>query len=174
LWEMIHYERLKAPYNKHGVYIDHNLFELNAASSEDEPVILAQLNSTFFGIVRELYGRSNLGEGSLKTEGTDIAKFPIFAPYKISKDLLGWRLYSGTKYIECRTGEEARYLKIFLEVELQSVKIPENHDYLKNIIGELEELKIHIDDIIKPYLDSIINNKVRDRLKHELWSRLVE
>lgn len=37
------------------------------------------LFSVFSVLVRELFGRSNLGEGALKTEGVDIKQFPSLA-----------------------------------------------------------------------------------------------
>jgi tRNA1(Val) A37 N6-methylase TrmN6 len=87
LWEMIHYERLKAPYNPHGIFIDHNLFEIipHQEDEEEELFILAILNSTYMGLIRELFGRFNLGDGSIKTEKVDIERFPIPDPRKIPK-----------------------------------------------------------------------------------------
>ncbi|MGI5823087.1 MAG: hypothetical protein ACOX6Z_04010, partial [Dethiobacteria bacterium] len=43
---------------------------------------IASLFSVVAILVRELYGRSNLGEGALKTEGIDINKFPSIAMEK--------------------------------------------------------------------------------------------
>jgi type I restriction-modification system DNA methylase subunit len=83
LWEMIHFERLKAPWNNRGVYVDHNLFEI-VASTRNSRILAAQLNSTLFGIYRELFGRVNLGQGSLKTEGIDIKRFIIIPPEQFS------------------------------------------------------------------------------------------
>ncbi len=69
LWPMIHNDRLLVPLVGESVYIDHNLFEI---FPEDTFQVLISLNSTVQVMVRELIGRSNLGEGGLKTEGIDI------------------------------------------------------------------------------------------------------
>lgn len=77
---MIHFERLKAPWNSNLVFVDHNLFEILPNTADSSLAICAQLNCTFFGIAREQWGRTNLGQGSLKTEGTDIQRFRIADP----------------------------------------------------------------------------------------------
>jgi len=41
--------------------------------------------STLFWLMRELYGRSNLGEGALKVEGSDLARMPVLPPGDWSK-----------------------------------------------------------------------------------------
>ncbi|MDZ7723239.1 MAG: DNA methyltransferase [candidate division KSB1 bacterium] len=78
LWPMVHNERIAIFYNKHSVYVDHNLFEINF---KDFPI---SFFSVFVLFSRELFGRSNLGEGALKTEGIDIKKFLIVDPTLIS------------------------------------------------------------------------------------------
>jgi len=69
LWPMIHNDRLACFWNKHAVEVDHNLFEITPFTPSLFSVI-----TIFF---RELYGRANLGEGALKTEGIDINKFMV-------------------------------------------------------------------------------------------------
>jgi hypothetical protein len=91
---------------------------------------------------------------------------------KIGKDLFGWKLYSGKDFIECRSEEEARYLKIFLEAGLDEVQVPKNDDYLKTILPELENLKSKVDAIINSYLETILDKKIRIRLKQEVWAEI--
>ena len=67
---------------------------------------------------------------------------------------------------------EARYLKTWLEAGLDSVKTPGNEDCLKAIVPKLESLKRKIDEIIAPYLDSIVNVKTKDRISRQLWMEL--
>ena len=77
LWPMIHNDRPAVFWNGYGVAVDHNLFEILG----DYPLELwAFLASSPQIIFRELYGRSNLGEGALKTEGIDIRKFEVIRP----------------------------------------------------------------------------------------------
>lgn len=93
---------------------------------------------------------------------------------KIEQGLFGWRLSSGRQYIECGSEEEARYLRVFLEVGLDKVKVPKDEGHLDNILSELEELKNRIDQVINSYLESIQNTKTRERLKHLLWVEIVK
>ena len=99
---------------------------------------------------------------------------------RIEKDLFGWKLYYtrfGRKtenFIECRSEEEARYLKVFLEAGMGSVKIPKDDEYLKNILPELERLKAKSDKIINSYLESIVGIKIRSRIKQEVWAEILK
>lgn len=81
LWPMIHNDRLAVFLNIDKVAVDHNLFEIKVFNSEREVITIFSLITVLF---RELYGRSNLGEGALKTEGIDIVKFMILNPNAIS------------------------------------------------------------------------------------------
>jgi hypothetical protein len=76
LWPMIHNDRLAAFVNAHAVQVDHNLFEITPRNRDEHIVTLFTVIAV---LVRELYGRSNLGQGALKTEGIDINKFPSLA-----------------------------------------------------------------------------------------------
>jgi len=77
LWAMIHNERVVAYLNLKQAVVDHNLFEIIHKNFYE---IWACLSSSCTAIFRELYGRSNLGEGALKTEGIDIKRFYIIYP----------------------------------------------------------------------------------------------
>lgn len=79
LWPMVHHDRLATFINIKKVQVDHNLFEITPRNSNEH---IATLFSVVAVLVRELYGRSNLGEGALKTEGIDINKFPSMAVNK--------------------------------------------------------------------------------------------
>jgi type I restriction enzyme M protein len=87
LWPMIHDERHCVFYNTVAV-VDHNLFELFPKnSSVNSPKILcALLNTTLYALFKELYGRSTLGQGALKTEGIDIEKIPTLKIESLNKD----------------------------------------------------------------------------------------
>jgi DNA-binding ferritin-like protein (Dps family) len=93
---------------------------------------------------------------------------------KIEQGLFGWRLSTGQEKMECHSEEEARYLRIFLEAGIDRVKIPEDKDYLKSILPEAEELKARIDEIIDSYLESIMDPKIREKLRHQLWSEIMK
>ncbi|MDZ7261700.1 MAG: hypothetical protein ONB05_06310 [candidate division KSB1 bacterium] len=93
---------------------------------------------------------------------------------KIEQDLFSWRLYSGKEVVECRSEEEARYLKVFLEAGMRTIRIPKDEDYLKAILPELEDLKARIDEIINSYLDTVMSRKIREQVRREVWEELLK
>jgi len=93
---------------------------------------------------------------------------------KIEQHLFGWRLYSGKKFIECDSEEEARYLKVFLEARMDKVKIPKDIESLRSILPEIETLKTKIDEIINSYLESIIDTKTKAKIGHQLWIEVMK
>ncbi len=93
---------------------------------------------------------------------------------KIIQDLFGWKLYSGNEYIECSSEEEARFLKIFLDSGADEIYVPEDQKYIKNIVPELEKLKERHDEIINSYLRTILNKKIKQTLKNEVWIELLK
>ena len=65
------------------VPVDNNLycFVFDDDPSEKELVgMTLYMNSTIVALLRELYGRSNLGQGGLKTEGVDWSRMPVPDP----------------------------------------------------------------------------------------------
>lgn len=97
LWPMIHGDRLAAFVNLYRVQVDHNLFEITPNNNREHIVTLF---SVFAVLVRELFGRANLGDGALKTEGIDIRKFPSLT---IPKDRVQMKTASKIQsvFIEC-------------------------------------------------------------------------
>jgi hypothetical protein len=88
---------------------------------------------------------------------------------QIVKDLFGYKLVCGKHQVECASEEEARYLKIFLDVGLTEIKIPKDINFLKQIIPELEESKKNIDEIIDEFMESIFDRKAKAQLRHEVY-----
>jgi hypothetical protein len=93
---------------------------------------------------------------------------------KIERDLFGWKLYSGKKVIECRSEEEARYLKVFVDLGLTEIYIPKDDVYLKEVLQELERLKSKTDEILNSYLETILDRRIREQLKHEVYMEVVK
>jgi hypothetical protein len=93
---------------------------------------------------------------------------------KIEKYLFGWRLCAGKNFIQCRSEEEARYLKVFLEAGLKEVFVPKNDEYLKSILPELEELKEKTDKIINFYIDGILDSKLREKIRREVYMEITK
>ncbi len=79
LWPRRHADRHVVLYNPHS-FFSYDLYRLapRVAGEEYEKALLGVLLSTPTALLKELYGRANLGQGALKTEGTDIQKLPVF------------------------------------------------------------------------------------------------
>lgn len=93
---------------------------------------------------------------------------------KIEQDLFGWKLYSGKEFFECRSEEEARYLMVFLDAGLTEVYVPKDDEYLKSILPDLEKLKAKIDGVINSYLETILNRRIRERVKQEVFAEITK
>lgn len=92
---------------------------------------------------------------------------------RVEKDLFGWVLVvNGTK-VQCASEAEARFLRVFRDAGMTEVKVPEDEDYLRSILPELERLKARTDEIVESYLESILDPRMRDRLRHEVFSELL-
>ncbi|MCF7859617.1 MAG: Eco57I restriction-modification methylase domain-containing protein [Candidatus Cloacimonetes bacterium] len=79
LWPMIHNDRPGVFVKESDFIVDHNLFEIS--------INTISIYSTLTILFRELFGRCNLGQGALKTEGIDIKKFLIIKPEIIDLDI---------------------------------------------------------------------------------------
>lgn len=107
---------------------------------------------------------------------------PYYSPHdmKIERDLFGWKIWynrAGRKsrlYIECRSEEEARYLKVLLDVGMKEIFVPKDNEYLKSILPELERLKKRTDEILNSYLETILNRQIRAQLKHEVYMEITK
>lgn len=92
---------------------------------------------------------------------------------KVVKDLFGWKLYSGKNSIACRSGEEARFLKVFFDAGMHEVSVPADDTYLKQVLPELEHLKKRTDDIIGLYVDGVLSSKIKERVRREVYQELI-
>lgn len=88
---------------------------------------------------------------------------------KIEEGLFGWRLISGKEFVECRSEEEARYLKVFLDADMREILVPRSDEYLRAILPDLEKLKRKIDEILNSYLETIFDRKAQEQLRHEVF-----
>jgi len=93
---------------------------------------------------------------------------------RLQQELFGWRLSSGRERIDCASETEARYLKVWLEAGQESVKMPKDENYLKEIVPELESLKQKTGEIFEDYLGSILDPRLRQHLLHQLWQEAVK
>jgi len=116
------------------------------------------------------YREKILTHKPLRTKG--LPKVP--GEVKLAQELFGWRLSSGREHIDCGSEMEARYLRIWLETGLDSIKIPKDENYLRKIVPELENLKQKIDGVFEDYLGSILDPKLRQRLLRQLWQEAMK
>ena len=93
---------------------------------------------------------------------------------KLEQELFGWRLSSGREHLDCRSEVEGRYLKVWLEAGVESIKVPKDEGYLKEIAPELESLKQKADEIFEDYLGSILDPRLRQRLLHQIWQEVLK
>ena len=97
-----------------------------------------------------------------------------FIPH-IDAELMGWRLYySNKEFMVCETEQEARFIKIFLDYDLDEISIPEEIDYLTEIIPEFEKLSDRINEIIDESLETIYSSKLRNSMKHRLFREIMK
>ncbi len=94
------------------------------------------------------YKENILTEKNLKT----VKLFHPTKEIKIKNGLFGWRVSSGKEHIDCHGEAEAEYLKIWLDSGLEEIKVPEDEDYISQILPELKSLKEKIDQIILDHI----------------------
>lgn len=94
---------------------------------------------------------------------------------EIKQDLFGVKLFYGKNYfIECRSEEEARYLKVWMESGVREISVPADEEYLKTIVPELEELKKKIDQVIHDYTFGILNRRMRQEIRRRVYQEITE
>ena len=94
---------------------------------------------------------------------------------EIKQDLFGCKLFFGKKdFIECRSEDEARYLKVWMESGMNEISVPKDEEYLKTVVPELEALKKKIDQVIHDYTFGILNRKIRERIRSEVYQEITQ
>lgn len=134
LHPMIHNDRQAVVLNNQGVYVDHNLFEINP--EKGSVPVFAFLYSTVSAMIKELGGRINLGEGALKTEGIDVERLIVTHPKYYNPDVVT-KLKKGikkTNTIESLFTEIGSYTPD--EVSLDKIK-PDRRELDKIIMGDI-------------------------------------
>lgn len=113
-------------------------------------------------------------ENILNRDDLITKKLPeIGLPIKVEKGLFGWQVVSGKSHFACHSENEARYLKIWLDVGQETIKMPKDQQYLEKVVGDLETLKSQIDQTIENYLSSILDQKLKAQILHQVWQKLL-
>jgi hypothetical protein len=66
------------------------------------------------------------------------------------------------------------YLKIFADLGVTEVFIPKDDAHLNIILPELERLKTRADEILNSYLETILDRKIKERLRHEVYMEILK
>lgn len=99
---------------------------------------------------------------------------------KIERDLFGWKIWynrfgrKSRQYLECRSEEEARYLKVLLDVGMREIFVPKDNEYLKSILPELERLKKRTDEILNDSLEFVLDRKIREQVRHAVYMEITK
>ncbi|MCK4760745.1 MAG: hypothetical protein KAW12_01000 [Candidatus Aminicenantes bacterium] len=120
--------------------------------------------------IGEFYKENILGRIDLYTR--DLSEYN--GETRVEKDLFGWKLYLGKSFIECSSGEEARYMKVFFDTGKPEVDVPADKEFLKSIVPELERLKRRMDEIINFFVDTIRSRKIREQIKYEVYQENIK
>lgn len=99
---------------------------------------------------------------------------------KIENDFFGWKLYykklgrKSEEHIECRSEEEARYIRVFMDLMAHTIYIPKDDAVIKKILPELERIHKKTDEILSEYLKSLFQRSLREKLKHMVYKDVLE
>ena len=105
-------------------------------------------------------------------------RFQVEKPHRlddpqIEGDLFGYKLRSGRRGLECRSEEEAKYLKIYFALGLMEVWVPKDVAYIKEIIPKLELIKTRLDEKLDKYGSGILSRRIREQLKWMVYSKVM-
>jgi type I restriction enzyme M protein len=81
------YQRHIVPFNEQTVYVGDVFFAICPLKDKWSKALCAILNSTFFALIKEIYGRFNLGQGCLTTYGPDILSMQVINPKKVTSKM---------------------------------------------------------------------------------------
>jgi hypothetical protein len=112
---------------------------------------------------------------SLEPRAMQKRELPVIADdAQIMKGLFGWEIYSGKEKIECRSEAEARYLKVMAEFGYQEVLVPLSDEYIMDFLPELERICRKSMTIIGDILQTILNRKIREKIRYEVFTEITK
>ncbi len=83
-WQKAHYTKHIAYYSEQPFYLDQQFYGIEPHSEIDEKLLAAILNSSYYALMKILYGREMSGR-SIKAAVYEVAKFPVPAPDKLDE-----------------------------------------------------------------------------------------
>jgi len=121
---------------------------------------------TFGEFYREkVLSRKDLEERALPSSSEEVL---------VEKDLFGWKLRVDGKTAPCRSEVEARFIGIFLEAGMTELMVPKDDDYLREILPELEKMKVRLEQVFEHYAQGIRNPRTREILKQKVYVQLLQ
>lgn len=94
-------------------------------------------------------------------------------PVQIEQNLFGYSVVTSKGFLECRSETEARFLRVFIELGVREIGVPEDDAFLEKILPELESLKQRIDRILEPYMVTL-NRRLRTELRRSVYTRIAQ
>jgi len=88
------------PFSPMKLFIDQRVYSLSVKEGVPLEVIVAFLNSSIHFLIKELYGRVNLGEGALDTAVYEIPQYPVITP-KLNEKVHGQIVVALSKLSKC-------------------------------------------------------------------------
>lgn len=135
-----------------------------------EAFVTTVMNKIGNETIGKFYKTRILSLKSLKTRKLPKVKGDIV----VCKNLFGWHIKVGRKHIDCSSESEADYLDVFLQIGLETVRIPRGKAVLDRVSNKLGKLKRRIDKIVASYLDSIVSTKTKRMLSNIIWSEIMK
>lgn len=93
---------------------------------------------------------------------------------KVEQELHGWVVRIGRSTVECASKEEAEYIAIFAEMGEREVQIPEDTDYLADVMPQFLEHKRRVDEVLESHLASVPSAKAREKLRNSVWRKIIK
>ncbi len=93
---------------------------------------------------------------------------------EIIEHLFGWELCANGTVLDCRSEAEARYLRIFVELGLHEVAVPDSDEYLKQILPDLEYLKRRADEILDEHLETVFDPRIKSKVRRDVYAEIAK
>jgi hypothetical protein len=84
-WQKAHYTKHIAYYSEQPYYLDQQFYGIEPHGGIDEKLLAAILNSSYYALMKILYGREMSGR-SIKAAVYEVAKFPVPDPDKLDQE----------------------------------------------------------------------------------------
>jgi hypothetical protein len=118
----------------------------------------------------------NIYRGILREEHHGQTLFGQVGEAEIQPDVTGgFMLKMGNTSISCKTMDEAKYLRVFSEMGLNSVGVPNDPDQVKKLTPIVEEMRKKVEDFVRQKLEEYpILRRTEKSILGEIWSRLLK